>query len=332
MAGNKGVLVLGELSRGALSTSTRELLGGGRDLADILGCALILLLLGDGLKTAGEKAISYGADEVYLAENTQLSNYQADSYLQVLEPVIRDINPEILLMGQTSMGRDLAPRLACRLKTGLAMDCVSLDIEPDSGLMRMTRPVYGCKALAVMTCRTKPQMATVRCGAMKSKGPDRSCRGRIEVIPAGIDESEIRTRVLERVEEPAAGIPLEEAQTIVCGGRGMGSADSFSILDELAQLLGGAVAASRPPCDAGWMSSTRQIGLTGKIVRPDLYIAVALSGSSQHMAGCSDSRVIVAINKDPEANIFSSAHYGVVGDYREILPPFIERIRQIREE
>ncbi|UCG82887.1 MAG: electron transfer flavoprotein subunit alpha/FixB family protein, partial [Dehalococcoidia bacterium] len=322
MAKNREVLILGELSHGKLSMSTKELLGGGRDLADSLGYALYLVLIGDALKAAGDESISYGADEVYLAENPRLNYYQADSYLQIIEPAIKNINPEILLMGQTSMGRDLAPRLACRLKTGLAMDCVDLDIVRDSSLMRMTRPVFGCKALAVMTCNTKPQMATVRCGAMKPKDPDGSRKGRIEVIRTDIDESEIKTRVLKRIEEQSLGIPLEEAHTVVCGGRGMGTADSFSILNELAQLLGGAVAATRPPCDAGWIPSTRQIGLTGKIVRPDLYIAVALSGSSQHMAGCSNSRVIVAINKDPEANIFSSAHYGIIGDYRQILPPF----------
>ena len=332
MTENKIVLILGEVSNGELSAGTGELLSGGRDLADILGGTLALVLLGDNLKTSGERAISYGADEVYLAENPYLKNYQAEVYLQILEPMIKNVSPEILLMGQTSVGRDLAPRLAWRLKTGLAMDCVHLDIEPDSGLLRMTRPVYGCKALAVMTCQTKPQMATVRCGAVKPREPDVSRKGKIEVVPADIDESQIKTRVIEKFEEPAKGVPLEVAQTVVCGGRGMGSADSFSILDELAHLLGGTVGASRPPCDAGWISSTRQIGLTGKIVRPDLYIAVALSGSSQHMAGCSDSRVIVAINRDPDANIFSLAHYGVVGDYREILQPFIRRVRQIREE
>jgi electron transfer flavoprotein alpha subunit len=166
---------------------------------------------------------------------------------------------------------------------------------------------------------------------MKPIEPDYSRKGKIGVISANIDESRIRTRILEKVDEPVEGIPLEAAQAVVCGGRGMGSADSFSILDELAQLIGGAVGASRPPCDAGWISSTHQIGLTGRVISPNLYIAIALSGSSQHMAGCSNSKVIVAINTDPEASIFSFANYGVVGDYREILPPFIDRVRQICE-
>jgi electron transfer flavoprotein alpha subunit len=331
MAENNRVLILGEVYKGELSSSTKELLGGSRDLADIFGGELGILLLGDDIKRAGEESIAYGADEVCLAENHLLMDYQADAYLQILEVTIKDINPDVLLMGQTSIGRDLAPRLAYRLNTGLAMDCVNLDVDPDSGLMRMTRPVYGCKALAVMTCNTKPQMATIRCGTMNPGEPDYSRKGKIEFISTNINESGIRTRILERVHEPVEGIPLEVSQAVVCGGRGMGSADSFSILDELAQLIGGAVGASRPPCDAGWVSSTRQIGLTGRIVSPNLYIAVALSGSSQHMAGCSNSKVIVAINTDPEASIFSFANYGVVGDYREILPPFIDRVRQIRE-
>lgn len=324
-------LILGELSKGSLSANTLELLGGGRHLADSLNGTLALALLGDNLTAVGREAIAYGADEVFLADDPQLEIYQADTYLQVLERVVDMVKPEIMLMGQTSIGRDLAPRLASQLKTGLCMDCVDLSIDPDSGLMIMTRPVYGCKALAVMVCKTKPQIATVRPGAMRPVELDKSRRGEIVAVAADIDQSVIRARVVEKVEEQVQGIALEDAQVVVCGGRGMGSADSFSVLEELAQLLGGAVGTSRPPCDSGWMPSTRQIGLTGKIVRPNLYIAVALSGSSQHMAGCGDSKRIVAINKDPEANIFSAAHYGVVGDYREILPPFIRRVKQILE-
>jgi len=330
MAGESNILIVGETSRGGLSASTLELLGGGRQLADALGGRLALALLGHALGTNAGEALACGADEVYVADDPRLGSYQPGCYLQVLERVIGDLGPDVLLLGQTSMGRDLAPRLACRLRTGLSMDCVQLDVDPETGLVRMTRPVYGCKALAVTVCRTKPQMATVRRGAMSAARPDESRRGRVVPVSTDIDGALLRTRLVERVEEPQEGIPLEDARVIVSGGRGMGSADSFAVLEELARLLGGSVGASRPPCDAGWLPSTRQIGLTGKIVRPDLYIAVALSGSSQHMAGCSASRRIVAVNRDPDASIFSNAHYGVVGDFREILPPFIERIREIR--
>ena len=331
MSKNIMVLILGELVKGRLSTNTREMLGRGRELADNANGRLALLFLGDKLELVGEEAIAYGADDVYLAENPQLGTYQADTYLQIIEKAVKDMEPEILLMGQTSIGRDLAPRLAFRLGTGLCMDCVRLDIEPISGIVRMTRPVYGCKALAVMICKTKPQMASIRPGTMKSAELDRSRKGQVHALATDIDMSQIRVKVMAKVEEQTDSVSLEDAKVIVCGGRGMGSSDSFSILEELARLLGGAVGASRPPCDAGWIPSTRQIGLTGKIVSPNLYIAVAVSGSSQHMAGCAESHTIVAINKDPEANIFAMARYGIVGDYREILPPFIRRTREILE-
>jgi len=331
MSKNIMVLILGELVKGKLSNITREMIGGGRGLADSINGRLALLLLGDKLELVAEEAIAYGADDVYLAENPQLGTYQAGTYLQIIEKAVKDVEPEILLMGQTSIGRDLAPRLAFRLGTGLCMDCVRLDIEPISGLIRMTRPVYGCKALAVMICKTKPQMASIRPGTMKSREQDMSRKGQLHTLSTDIDISQIKVKVIAKVEEWMDSVSLEDAKVVVCGGRGMGSSDSFSILEELAQLLGGAVGASRPPCDAGWIPSTRQIGLTGKIVSPNLYIAVAVSGSSQHMAGCAESRTIVAINKDPEANIFAMAHYGVVGDYREILPPFIRHTREILE-
>jgi len=325
------VLILGELVKGNLSNITREMLGGSRELADKANGRLALLLLGDKLELVAEEAIAYGADDVYLAENPQLGTYQADTYSQIIEKAVKDMKPEILLMGQTSIGRDLAPRLAFRLGTGLCMDCVRLDIEPISGIVRMTRPVYGCKALAVMICKTKPQMSSIRPGTMKSPELDMSRKGQVHALATDIDMSQIRVKVTAKVEEQTDSVSMQDAEVIVCGGRGMGSSDSFSILEELARLLGGAVGASRPPCDAGWIPSTRQIGLTGKIVSPNLYIAVAVSGSSQHMAGCAESHTIVAINKDPEANIFAMAHYGVVGDYREILPPFIRRTREILE-
>jgi electron transfer flavoprotein alpha subunit len=332
MADNGLVLIVGESAGGALSAGTLELLGGGRGIADRMNAGLALALLGEGLGPLAETAIAYGADVVYLAEDRQLETYEAETYLQPLERLVARVQPDVVLMGHTSVGRDLAPRLAYRLKTGLSMDCVQIAVDPGSGLLHMTRPVYGCKAMAVMACAAKPRMATVRPAAMEPIEPDLSRRGEIVPVEADIDRSLVRAKIVERVEEHAKGVPLEHAQVVVCGGRGMGTAESFFILEELAELLGGAVGGSRPPCDAGWVPSTRQVGLTGKIVRPDLYIAVALSGASQHMAGCSSSRTIVAINRDPEANIFSSAHYGVVGDYREILPPFIERVREIMKK
>jgi electron transfer flavoprotein alpha subunit len=330
MATTRTVLLVGETIRGNLSPGSLELLGGGREIADALGATLALALLGHDTDGAAVEAIARGADDVHVADDPSLMEYQPDTHLQVLDGLVADLQPGILLLCQSSMGRDLAPRLAYRLGTGLCMDCVQLDIDTETGLLRMTRPVYGSKALAAMVCRRRPQMATVRRGALTSRAEDPTRQGTIVPVDVRIDDSLVRTRLVERIEERHEGIPLEEAPAVVSGGRGMGSADSFAVLEELAHLLGGAVGASRPPCDAGWVPSTRQIGLTGKIVRPDLYVAVALSGSSQHVAGCGGSKTIVAVNRDPGANIFSVAHYGAVGDYREILPPFIERIRAIR--
>ena len=325
------VLVIGELAGGRRSPGTRELLGGGRDLADSLGARVGLVLLSETAGKTGAEAIAYGADEVYQAEAEFLKNYQPEIHLQVLEKIVKKIGPEILLLAQTATGRDLAPRLAYRLKTALAPDCVALAIDPDSGLLRMTRPVYGGRALAVLVCKTRPQMATVRFRALKSREPDASRSGEIKSVPLELDHSKIKSRFIEKVAEEVKGVPLEDARVVVCGGRGMGGAEAYALLEELAQFWGGAVGATRPACDSGWVSSARQIGLTGKIVSPSLYLAVALSGSSQHMAGCGNSKMIVAINKDPEANIFSFANYGVVGDYRRILPPLIQRLKQVRK-
>jgi electron transfer flavoprotein alpha subunit len=236
--------------------------------------------------------------------------------------------PELVLIGQTAMGRDLAPRLACRLSVGLAMDCTMGEWDPDAGRVRMSRPVFGGKAVAIEVSPLKPAMATVRARAMKALDPDTSRKGEVVALSVEIDDSVLKSRTVARVREKAEGVPLEDARVVVSGGRGIGGPEGFEMLDALAGVMGGATGASRPPCDAGWVPSSRQVGLTGKMVRPDLYLAVALSGSSQHMAGCQDSKTIIAINKDPDANIFSYAHYGVVGDYRKVIPPLLTRLKE----
>jgi electron transfer flavoprotein alpha subunit len=237
--------------------------------------------------------------------------------------------PQILILGQTSIGRDLAPRLAFRLETAASMDCVELAIDPASKLMLQTKPVYGGNALAIFTGETYPQIATVRAKAMSPLERDTSRQGEIITIEAGLDPSAIRTKVLERVIEEVEGIKLEDAVAIVSGGRGIGNAEGFKQLEELAKMLNGAVGATRPPCDNGWVPDGWQVGLTGKIVAPDLYIAVALSGSSQHMSGCSGSKNIIAINKDPEANIFKQAHFGIVEDWKKVIPAFTEKVKEL---
>jgi electron transfer flavoprotein alpha subunit len=330
MAEYKGVMVCGEIGDGKLSANTLELLGGGRGLADSLGEELSLVLMGSGLGDLGKEAIAFGADKVYIVDDPLLKDYQTDSYVAVMEKIVKQVAPNILLLGTTPMGRDLAPRLAFRLDTAVSMDCVALDIDPDSKLLLQTRPVYGGNARAVFVCEnTKPQMAAVRAKALDPLERDDARKGEVSTIEAGIDPSITRTKVVDTVKEEVAGIKLEDADVIVTGGRGMGSTEGFQELEPLAKALGAALGATRPPCDNGWVPASLQVGLTGQIVSPTLYIAVALSGSSQHIAGCSGAKNIVAINKDPEANIFKEARFGVVGDYKKVLPAFTAKVKDL---
>jgi electron transfer flavoprotein alpha subunit len=330
MAEYKGVLVCGELAEGKLASITTELLGCGRKLADELKEDVSCLLASDAVGDASKEAVAFGADKVYVVEHPALKEYQADSYIQVAEKLAKDVSPRIILIGQTSVGRDLAPRFAFRLGTSLTTDCLDLRIDPGTKLLIQTRPVYGGNAQAVFTSESMPQMVTVRAKAMSPLERDDSRKG--EVIPTkiDIDASKVRTKVLETVKEEAIGIKLEDAPVIVSGGRGMGGPQPFqTVLKELADLLHGAVGASRPPADNGWVPEHLHIGLTGKIVAPDIYIAVAISGASQHTAGCSGSKHIIAINKDPEANIFREAEFGVVGKYEEVLPALTNKLKEL---
>jgi electron transfer flavoprotein alpha subunit len=298
MAEYKGILVCGELVDGKLASITTEMLGCGRKLADDLKEDLSCLLASDSVGEASKEAIAFGADKIYTVEHPALKEYQADSYIQVAEKLATDISPRVILMGQTSMGRDLAPRLAFRLGTSLTTDCLDLSIDLETKLLVQTRPVYGGTAQAIFTSESMPQMATVRTKAMSPLERDDSRKG--EVIPTkiDIDTSKVRAKILETVMEEAVGIKLEDAPVIVSGGRGMGGPEPFqTTLKELADLLHGAVGASRPPADNGWVPEALHIGLTGKIVAPDIYIAIAISGASQHTAGCTGSKHIIAINR-----------------------------------
>ena len=329
MAEFKGVIVCGETVEGKLASITTELLGCGRRLADELKEDLLCILIGEKLGEAPQQAIAYGANKVYTAEDPLLKDYQTDSYVAVMEKAVKEVSPRILLLGQTSIGRDLAPRLAFRLGVSLSVDCLELNIDAGTKLLQLSRPVYGGNARATFTSEAFPQMATVRQKAMAPLEPDKARKGEIVPFKADLDPTKIRTKVLETVKEEVAGIKLEDAQIIVGGGRGIGGADGFKQLEELAKILKAAVGASRPPCDSGWVPDVMQIGLTGKIVTPEVYIAVAVSGASQHMAGCSGSKNIIAINRDAESNIFKEARFGVVGDWKQVLPAFTEKIKEL---
>ncbi|MCK5124047.1 MAG: electron transfer flavoprotein subunit alpha/FixB family protein [Dehalococcoidia bacterium] len=330
MAEYKGILVCGELMDGKLASITTELLGCGRKLADDLKEDLCCLLAGDSVGEASKEAIAFGADKVYTVEHPILKEYQADSYIQVAEKLARDISPRIILMGQTSMGRDFAPRLSFRLGTSLTTDCLDLSVNPETKLLVQTRPVYGGNAQAIFTSDVMPQMATVRTKAMSPLERDDSRKGEVIATKIDIDTSKVRTKILETVKEEAVGIKLDDAPVIVSGGRGMGGPEPFqTTLKELADLLHGAVGASRPPADNGWVPEALHIGLTGKIVAPDIYIAIAISGASQHTAGCTGSKHIIAINKDPEANIFRDAELGVVGKYEDVVPALTNKLKEL---
>ena len=325
----RGVMVFVETTEGRLSAMATELLGCGRRLADDLGEELGAVLVGSDIGGLSRKAVAFGADTVYVVDDPLLQDYQADAYVQVMEKVVKQVMPRVLLLGQTAVGCDLAPRLAFRLGTVATMDCLQLAIDASSKLLQRTRPVYGGNALATFTSEFYPQIATVRAKAYSPAGSDASRPGKVVAIQAGLESSSIRTRVLDRVSQEAAGARLEDAAVVVAGGRGIGSAEGFRELEELARLLGGVVGATRPPCDNGWVTDSAQIGISGKIVAPNLYLAVALSGSSHHISGCSGAKSIVAINKDPEANIFKVARFGVVGDWKRVLPAVTSRVREL---
>ena len=330
MAENKGILVCGETIDSKLASITTELLGCGRKLADDLKEDLSCVLIGENVGESGKEAITFGAEKVYTVEDPLLKEYQADTYIQVLEKLVKDNSPRIVLFGQTSMGRDLAPRLAFRLEVSLSTDCLDLTVDPNTKLVMQTRPVYGGNAQATFTSEAMPHIVTVRAKAMSALEPDASKKGEIIPTQISIDTAKVRTKVLESVKEEVAGMKLEDAPVIVCGGRGMGGPDPFkTTLKELADLLHGAVGASRPPADNGWVPEAMHIGLTGKIVAPDIYIAIAISGASQHIAGCTGTKHLIAINKDPEANIFKEAEFGVVGKYEEVLPAFTDKPKEI---
>ena len=329
MSDFKGVAVYCELKGDKILPIATEGLGIGRKLADSLGQELSAVLIGSNVGGLAQQAISYGADKVYVVDNPQLKDFQTDIYLSAMEKAVKEIKPQVVIMGQTDSGRDLAPRLAFRLGSAATMDCVDLAIDPDSKRLLQTKPVYGGNAQAIFITETDPQIVTIRTKAMAALAPDDSRKGEVVSITVELEPSAIKAKIIERVVEEVAGIKIEDAQVVVAGGRGIGSVDGFKQLDELAKLLKGAVGASRPPCDNGWIADTVQIGLTRKNIAPEIYIAVAISGSSQHMSGCSGSKTIIAINKDREANIFRQARFGVVGDWKKVLPAFTQKLKEL---
>jgi electron transfer flavoprotein alpha subunit len=319
------ILFYCETVKGTLHRSVPELSALGRSLADGLGKTVAALLFteadADGLT---RDLVSYGVDRVYVAADPVFETWQPEAVVAAIEQVCRDIDPEILLLGHTLRGVELAPRLAWRLDAPLATDCVEFGITADTQTVSAVRPVYGSKGLAVMTGNTRPFIATVRSKAVQPAEKDAACTGEIVPLQLKLDPNSFRIKYISSVVEEAQGPGLEDAEVVISGGRGVGKAENFSLLEELATALGGVVGGSRVAVDNKWLPSSRQVGLTGTMVSPRLYVAVGISGATQHMAGCARSQYIVAINTDPDAPIFQRAHFGVVGDFKQVLPRLIK--------
>ena len=312
-----------------MASTAAEILAAGRALADGLGLQLSMGIAGADTESVAQDAIGYGADQVYVVNDAILAEYHPELLLAAWAQICRQTDPKIVLMARTTNGRDLGPRLAVRLGVGLAQDCLEVSIDADSRKMVAHRPVYGGNAMAAVVCNGTPQMASIRPKSYEPLARDSSRQGEIIALDASLDISMKRVKLVERVEEESEGVQLEKAGIVVAGGRGLGSPEPFKDLEVIARLLGAGIGASRAAVDAGWVPPSWQIGLTGKTITPDLYITVAISGASQHMAGCSGAKVIVAVNKDAEANIFKEARYGVVGDWQKVLPSFTEALREL---
>lgn len=325
-----GILVFAEQREGELQKVGLELLGKGRELADQLNSPLWAVLLGDA---ASEKyapdLIAHGADRIYLGIAPELKYYATLPYSRIITDLINEIKPEIVLLGATTLGRDLAARIAIRLKTGLTADCTELKIDPQKKHLLQTRPAFGGNIMATIVCpQHRPQMATVRPKVMKALPPDPARKGEVIRLGVKLSAEDLAVKVKEVIKSTEKTVNLAEAEIIVSGGRGLGEAKNFKLLEELADILGGVVGASRAAVDAGWISAYHQVGQTGKTVSPKLYIACGISGSVQHLAGMSSSEVIVAVNHDPHAPIFRVATYGLVADLFEVVPAMIRKLRK----
>ena len=331
MADGSGVLIVGDTTDGQLGSTTGELIAAGQIIAADLDENLSVALLGDTLDDAERQAIAHGAQKVFAVTHPLLVEYQIDLRLNALETLCKETNPRVILIARTNEGRELAPRLAFRLGVGLAQDCLEVSVDSSEKKLLANRPVYGGNAIAVVRCDQTPQIAAIRPKAYEPTETDSSRQGEVVSFPVDLDASMALTQVVETVIEEAEGVKLEDAHIVISGGRGLGGPEPFAHLEELAKIMGGTVGASRAAVDSGWVPSNYQVGLTGKTITPDLYIMVAISGASQHMAGCSGAKVIVAINKDAEANIFKEARYGVVGDWETVLPALTAAVRELTQ-
>lgn len=325
---SKNVYVIAEQRDGKIMKVSYELIGKARELADDLGQEVVAVLMGSGVEAVAGDLAKAGADKVVVVDNPMLAEYVTEPYTKAVTAVIKAQDPEIVIFGASSIGRDLAPRVSARIHTGLTADCTKLEIDPETKLLNMTRPAFGGNIMATIICANhRPQMATVRPGVMQALA-DCDKVGTVEKFDVEFTAEDMNVEICEVVKTEKKSVDITEAKILVSGGRGLGGPEGFEPLRELAKVLGGEVSSSRAAVDAGWIDRDRQVGQTGKTVRPDLYIACGISGAIQHAAGMEESEFIVAINKEESAPIFNICDLGIVGDLNKIVPKLTEALKK----
>ncbi len=333
IADYKGVWVFAEQRDGELQKVALELLGKGREIADKLGVELTALLLGHkNIEEMTKELGAFGADKVLVCDNELLTHYSTDGYTKVINEVVNAKKPEILFIGASFIGRDLGPRVAGRLSTGLTADCTSLDVDAETNNLLMTRPAFGGNLMATIVCGDhRPQMSTVRPGVFEKLAKDENRTFQVEKFEVQLSASDIRTETIEVVKSVKEMVDITEADIVVSGGRGVGCKENFALLQELADVMGGTLAGSRAAVDNGWVEKAVQVGQTGKTVRPTIYIACGISGAIQHLAGMQDSNYIIAINKDSDAPIMKAADVALVGDFAKVIPEMIAQYKEMNK-
>jgi len=326
----KGVFVFVQQVDGKISSVSYELVSEGKKLASELGCEVTAVILGHKVSEIGTALGKYGADNVLVVDDPVLEMYQTEPYTHALTQVLLAKKPDVVLLGATAIGRDLGPRVSARIRTGLTADCTKLHIDADTKNLMMTRPAFGGNIMATIICpKHRPQIATVRPGVMQRSSTGAICAPKVEIFKVENLAASVNIEILDVVKKTAGKMDIAEAKVLVSGGRGMGGPENFGVLEELAGTLGGTIGSSRAGVDSGWVEKDRQVGQTGKTVRPDLYIACGISGAIQHLAGMEESEIIVAINKDASAPIFEVADFGVVGDALKVVPLLNEKVKQL---
>ncbi|RJP65276.1 MAG: electron transfer flavoprotein subunit alpha/FixB family protein [Candidatus Abyssobacteria bacterium SURF_17] len=323
-----GVWVFAETRDGKIIKVVNEMLNASKGIAAKLGEDTAAVLLGSGVEPLAKDLAAMGAKKVYLADDAKLARYAPGAYAKIVADLVKKNQPSVMLFGNSAVGKDLGPTVAARLGVGMCSDCTGLEVNAEKKVV-FTRPVYAAKAMTTVVCKDNPQMATIRPNVLPPGEPAAGAAADVEKVSAALEDADLRTVVKDVVMSAAGKIELTEANVIVSGGRGMKGPEHFKLLEDLANVLGAAVGASRAAVDAGWRDHHDQVGQTGKVVNPSLYIACGISGSIQHLAGMKTSKVIVAVNKDPEAPIFKVANYGIVGDLFKVVPVMTEEFKKL---